>query len=122
MADIKGDRVQVSAFGRALKGWVWKNVTQGDTPLAVGVAGLFDLTVQLAGAFHGARVYVTGALASEESPASGFALLYNPAGMEFVFTGPGIDTIQQTVFWLKPVIAGGGKDTSVDIYLLGRGQ
>lgn len=92
----------------------WENVTESDTPLKLETEGFADRTVQVSGTFGGETVTIQGS-----NDDVNYINLTDHLGVDLAFSsGNGIALIAQSPRYIKPVVAGAGTSTDLDITLV----
>lgn len=101
-------------FDGPIKIYKWASLTEADTAAAINNPRFNDKTIQVVGTFGGGTIDIEGSVIFA-SPT--FAVLTDPQGSAASFTGAGIKTVLQNVYWLRPNVSA-GTGVSVDVYLL----
>lgn len=93
----------------------WRGISADSTP-EKGAHTFGGLTsVQIGGVLGGAIVHIEGSNDGES-----YSLLSDPQSNALTFNAPDIKRISEQVSHIRPVVAGGGVDTGVDVTLLVR--
>ena len=104
-----------SRLGDRLLRVTWAGLRNGD--VGVGVAGVFDCSVQVSGDFGlGGEVSIQG---SNDSGVT-FSALHNPQGFGLNISESGVAAVSEFVELIRPVIAG-DDTTSLTVTLIAKG-
>ncbi len=86
-----------------------------DTALPVKLGVYSDRTVQVEGTFGGASVSLQGS-----NDGVNYHTLTDPQGNALTFSAPGLETVMELPFFIKPTLSGGDGTTSVVVTMSGR--
>lgn len=96
-------------FGRGARMYVWANVGNTDTPLAIEDPGA-ECSIQVEGEFGGASIALHGS-----NDGTNFHPLADFNNTEIAITSAGLKAVQEYTRWLLPVRTGGNGTTDLTI-------